>query len=157
MSDNDFMQQALEQAKLAEEAGEVPIGAVLVYQDKIIATGYNQPITQQDPTAHAEIVAINEASKFIGNFWLIDCELYTTCEPCPMCLGAIYWARIKKVYYATNREDAALAGFDDSFIYQELFKRFDERKIPMIEMKSLREEATLPFSKWNNCSEKTMY
>ena len=100
-----------------------PFGCVIVKDDKIIGKGCNSVIASNDPTAHAEVVAIRDACKTLGSFQLEDCEVYTTCEPCPMCMGALYWARPKKIYYANSRYDAASIGFDDSFIYEEIICR----------------------------------
>jgi tRNA(Arg) A34 adenosine deaminase TadA len=108
-----------------------PFGCVIVKDDTIIGRGCNSVIATNDPTAHAEIVAIREACKALGSFQLEDCEVYTTCEPCPMCMGALYWARPKKIYYANSRSDAAAIGFDDSFIYEEFVLPIAKRKMIM--------------------------
>jgi len=107
-----------------------PFGAVVVKDGKIIAQGSNEVLSQNDPTAHSEIVAIREACKNLNTYQLNDCEIYSSCEPCPMCLGAIYWTRPKKLYFAASRFDAAKAGFDDEHIYHEIPLEFDKRKIP---------------------------
>jgi tRNA(Arg) A34 adenosine deaminase TadA len=112
-----------------------PFGAVVARNGIVIAEGSNQVLRTQDPTAHAEIVVIREASATLGRFDLSDCELYSSCEPCPMCLGAIYWARLKAVYFANGRADAARAGFDDQFIYDEIPLALEERKIPLRQLK----------------------
>ena len=132
-----------------------PFGAVIVRDGKIVAEGANQVTSANDPTAHAEIVAIRRACYKLGVFELKDCELYTSCEPCPMCLGAIYWARLSRVYFANTAEDAAKIGFDDSFIYQQLQLPFAERKIPMIPL--LREQALTAFQYWQSKPDKIRY
>ncbi len=123
-----------------------PFGAVVVRNGEIIARGYNNVITSNDPTAHAEVDVIRKACQALGTYQLTDCELYTSCEPCPMCLGAIYWARPKKVYYGNTKSDAAQAGFDDQFIYNELNKELPERTIPMEQL--LPHEALAAFEAW---------
>jgi guanine deaminase len=132
-----------------------PFGCVIVKNGNIIARGFNNVISSNDPTAHAEVDAIRKACKELGTFQLDDCELYTSCEPCPMCLGAIYWARPKVVYYGNTKADAAQIGFDDQFIYDEIEKPLTERKIPMISF--LREEALEGFKKWEMKPNKTEY
>ena len=132
-----------------------PFGCVIVKDDKIIGRGNNKVTSSNDPTAHAEVVAIRDACKNLGTFQLEDCEVYSSCEPCPMCLGAIYWARPKLVYYANSREDAANIGFDDSMIYEELGIELDKRKIPIINLG--REEALKVFKEWQNKSDKIKY
>lgn len=132
-----------------------PFGAVVVKDGEIIARGYNQVTSSNDPTAHAEIIVIREACKKLGTFQLDDCEIYTSCEPCPMCLGAIYWARPRKVFYACNREDAARVGFDDQFIYDELDVSIDERKIDFANL--IREEGLHLFEEWKKKTDKTEY
>ncbi len=123
-----------------------PFGAVVVRDGKIVAEGVNQVTSKNDPTAHAEVLAIREACAKLGIFELKDCELYTSCEPCPMCFGAIYWARLSRVYFANTAEDAAKIGFDDSFIYGELRQPHSQRRIPAIQM--MREEALAGFRAW---------
>lgn len=132
-----------------------PFAALVVRDGSILAMGANQVTTSQDPTAHAEVVAIRSACQSARNFQLSDCELYTTCEPCPMCMGAIYWARITKVYYANTREDAAQIGFDDSFIYDQLVLPLESRKIAMIPL--MREEALEAFHEWEKSQTKVKY
>ncbi len=132
-----------------------PFGAVVVKNGEIISEGYNQVTSGNDPTAHAEIIAIREACKKLGSFQLDDCEIYTSCEPCPMCLGAIYWARPKKVFYACTRHDAAAANFDDQFIYDELKLKIEERKVDFENI--IREEGISLFEKWKSKSDKTEY
>ena len=132
-----------------------PFGAVIVKDGKIIGEGNNRVTSTNDPTAHAEVVAIRNACSNLSSFQLEGCELYTSCEPCPMCLGAIYWARPKAIYYACTRMDAADAGFDDQFIYDELAVDFNERKIPIIQQ--ARTESLEVFSKWKSKVDKTKY
>ena len=130
-----FMKAAVSAAAEGLRLGKGgPFGAIVVKDGKIIATGCNHVTSTNDPTAHAEVMAIREACRVLGTYQLTDCEIYTSCEPCPMCLGAIYWARPKKVYFASTRHDAAAAGFDDSFIYDELNVDADKRTIPLIRL-----------------------
>lgn len=154
--DSYFMQKAIDLAqKGANSNSGGPFGAVIVKDNKIIAEGYNKVTSTNDPTAHAEIVAIKEACKKLNSFQLDDCIIYTSCEPCPMCLGAIYWARPKKVFYACNREDASVIDFDDQFIYEELKTPIEKRKI---EFKNImRQEALLIFQNWKNKPDKIKY
>jgi guanine deaminase len=132
-----------------------PFGALVVKDGRVLAEGVNRVTATNDPTAHSEIVAIREACRALGNFQLTGCDLYTTCEPCPMCLGAIYWARPARVFYACVAADAAAAGFDDALIYEELARPFAERRLPMKQL--LREEALEIFSQWNRQANKTAY
>ena len=132
-----------------------PFGAVIVKDGKIIATGANEVTSSNDPTAHAEVVAIRNACKLLGSFQLEDCEIYCSCEPCPMCLGAIYWARPAKIYYANTKKDAADINFDDDFIYQEIELPVNNRKLPTIQI--LREEAQVAFNEWSKSTKKTEY
>lgn len=132
-----------------------PFGAIVVKNDEIIAEGCNSVTSTNDPTAHAEIVAIRKACEKLGTFQLDDCTIYTSCEPCPMCLGAIYWARPKKVFYGCTKEDAAAINFDDQFIYEELDKGIDNRKIPFIGIS--RKEAQIVFQQWSDKMDKTEY
>ena len=132
-----------------------PFGAIVVKDGKIIATGCNHVTSTNDPTAHADVMAIREACRVLGTYQLTDCEIYTSCEPCPMCLGAIYWARPKKVYFASTRHDAAAAGFDDSFIYDELNVDADKRTIPLIRLEE--EDAAALFKLWNSSDSKKEY
>jgi guanine deaminase len=151
-----FMQRAIELSAIGMQSDKGgPFGCVIVKDGKIIAEGYNQVTSTNDPTAHAEVVAIRNACEHLKSFQLDGCELYTSCEPCPMCLGAIYWARPEKVYYANTREDAANIGFDDSFIYDELTVEIKDRKIPMIPLG--RAEARSVFEAWKNKTDKTEY
>lgn len=132
-----------------------PFGAVVAKGGRIVAEGANRVTTTNDPTAHAEIVVIREACRVLGEFQLSGCELYTTCEPCPMCLGAIYWARPAQVFYACLAADAAAVGFDDAFIYEELKRPLSERRVPMQQL--LREESLKIFSLWKSQENKTPY
>lgn len=132
-----------------------PFGCIIVKGDKIVGRGNNKVTSTNDPTAHAEVVAIRDACKNLNTFQLDDCEVYTSCEPCPMCLGAIYWARPKKIYFANNRQDAANIGFDDSMIYDEMSAKIEDRKIPIISLG--REDALKVFTEWMNKEDKTIY
>lgn len=132
-----------------------PFAALVVKDGEILATGTNVVTTACDPTAHAEVVAIREACRKLGEFQLGGCEIYTTCEPCPMCLGAIYWARPARVYFANTASDAAAIGFDDSFIYQQLGVALAERAIPMVQL--MREEALAAFQEWERKSDRIGY
>ena len=149
------MKRAIELSIKSVNNGGGPFGSVIVKGDKIIAEGSNKVTSNNDPTAHGEIVAIREACKKLNNFSLNGCDLYSTCEPCPMCLSAIYWARIDKIYYANTREDARKIDFDDSLIYTELQKNIDKRKIPMIQM--MRNEALKAFELWEKKTDKVKY
>ena len=151
-----FMQEAIalsQQGIVNNEGG--PFGCVIVKGDEIIGRGNNKVVCNNDPTAHAEVVAIRDACKNLGTFQLDGCEIYTSCEPCPMCLGAIYWARPKIIYYANNREDAAVIGFDDSMIYEEMKVEIGDRKIPIISLH--REEAFKIFKEWMKKTDKNVY
>ena len=132
-----------------------PFATVIAKDGKIIAEGTNRVTSTNDPTAHAEIVAIREACRALGHFELTGCDLYTSCEPCPMCLGAIYWARPERTFYANRAEDAAAIGFDDADIYAELKRPLDARRMPMIPL--LREEALRAFQMWRDKTDKTPY
>ena len=132
-----------------------PFGAVVVKDGKIIARGYNQVTSLNDPTAHAEVVAIRNACKALNSFQLEGCEIYTSCEPCPMCLGAIYWARPSKVFYACTKTDAAHIHFDDDFIYREIEKPLGSRSLKFVQL--MREEALAAFQAWTNKTDKTEY
>ncbi len=152
---NEFMSRAIELSIESANKGTGPFGAVIVKDNKIISEGFNTVTSTNDPTSHAEISAIRNACKNINNFSLKGYELYTTCEPCSMCLSAIYWARIDKIYYANTRNDAQKIDFDDSFIYEELKKNIKERKIPMIQM--MRNEALIAFELWDKKTDKVKY
>ena len=144
----------LSREKSRENSGG-PFGAVVVRKGKIISRGWNQVASQNDPTAHAEVTAIRAACKKLKTFQLNDCELYTSCEPCPMCLAAIYWARVSKVFYAGTRRDAAKIQFDDDLIYREMAQPVARRKIPMKQL--LRPEALKVFAEWKNKPDKIRY
>ena len=132
-----------------------PFGAVVVKNYEIISSGVNEVTSSNDPTAHAEVVAIRKACEKLGSFQLEGCEIYCSCEPCPMCLGAIYWARPDKIYFANTKKDAAEINFDDDFIYNELDLSITQRKLPTIQL--LRDEALIAFSKWMASKNKTEY
>jgi len=153
--ENEFMKRAIELSIDSVNKSGGPFGSVIVKDNKIIAEGSNKVTFSNDPTAHGEIVAIREACKKLNNFNLSGCELYSTCEPCPMCLSAIYWARINKVYYANTREDARKIDFDDSLIYSELHKNIDKRKISMTQI--MRKEALKAFELWDKKVDKVKY
>jgi tRNA(Arg) A34 adenosine deaminase TadA len=151
-----FMEAAIalsEKAVLNGEGG--PFGCVIVKDGQIIGEGNNKVLSTNDPTAHAEIIAIREACKNLNSYQLDGCEIYTSCEPCPMCLGAIYWARPKIIYYANTREDAAQIGFDDSMIYDEIKEDVQYRKIPAINIS--RKKANFIFSEWHKKENKKLY
>ena len=152
---NKFMKRAIELSVESVNKGGGPFGCVIVKDETIVAEGSNQVTTTNDPTAHGEIVAIREACKKLNNFSLGGSELYSTCEPCPMCLSAIYWAHIEKVYYANTRDDAQKIDFDDSLIYSELLKNVKKRKIPMIQM--MRDKALKAFELWDKKADKVKY
>ena len=151
----EFMKRAIELSVESVNNGGGPFGSVIVKDNKIIATGSNKVTPTNDPTAHGEIVAIRDACKKLNNFTLNGCELYSSCEPCPMCLSAIYWARITKIYFANTREDAQKIDFDDSLIYSEFKKNINKRKIPMIQM--MRNEALKAFDLWDKKTDKVKY
>ena len=136
-------------------AGGGPFGAVIVRDGEVVATGVNRVTVNNDPTAHAEVCAIREACSKLNTFDLSGCEIYASCEPCPMCLGAIYWAHIDCIYHGCNAADAAAAGFDDSFIYDELELKRDERKIPNVELGA--DDARRAFEAWSDKEDKVRY
>ncbi len=153
---NPFMERAIQLSLENVRSGHGgPFGAVIVQESKIIAEGVNRVTQTNDPTAHAEVVAIREACRKLHLFELKGCEIYTSCEPCPMCLGAIYWARPDRVYFGNTAADAARIGFDDSLIYREISEPHSQRKIPMIQM--MHEEALEAFRVWNEMPGKTPY
>ena len=152
---NEFMKRAIELSIESVNKGTGPFGCVIVFKNKIIAEGSNKVTSTNDPTAHGEIVAIRQACKNFNNFDLSGCELYSTCEPCPMCLSAIYWAHIDKIYYANTRDDAQKIDFDDSLIYSELQKNLKKRKIPMVQI--MRDEALKAFQLWDKKADKIKY
>lgn len=144
----------LSQQKMRQNCGG-PFGAIIVRNNKIVGRGWNQVTSTCDATAHAEITAIREACAKLSTFELSDCEIYTSCEPCPMCLGAIYWARLRRIHYANTRKDAAAIQFDDDFLYQEITLPVSRRAIPMTQL--LRNEALKVFVEWNNKPDKIRY
>jgi tRNA(Arg) A34 adenosine deaminase TadA len=156
----DYIEQAMRRAiqlsveKMQGGSGG-PFGAVIIKENAIIAEGWNQVTSCNDPTAHAEVVAIRSACQLLKTFNLNGCILVTSCEPCPMCLAATYWARVDKIYYANTRFDAAEIGFDDSFFYDELAKPVLERQVPMVEL--LRNEGLLAFQHWSQKSDRMEY
>jgi tRNA(Arg) A34 adenosine deaminase TadA len=152
----EFMRAAIEEGRKGMNANEGgPFGAIIVKDGQIIGRGHNQVLLLNDPTAHAEVMAIRDACKKLKDFQLADCDLYTSCEPCPMCLGAIYWARPRAVYFACNRADAAAIECDDDFIYQQVSTSLNNRSIPFQEL--LREEALELFRNWAQKVDKTPY
>lgn len=154
--DKEFMRRAIELAQDGIDANDGgPFGAIIVKDGRIIGEGCNRVTSTNDPTAHAEIVAIREACRNLNSFQLEGCLIYTSCEPCPMCLGAIYWARPARMYFACTREDAAGVGFDDDFIYEEIERPIEERRIESINF--LREEGLTVFENWANKPDKTEY
>ncbi|MEA3447471.1 MAG: nucleoside deaminase [Bacteroidota bacterium] len=155
MFQEKFMQKTIQLAKDNIPSGNGPFGAVIVKDGEIIAEASNSVTQTNDPTAHAEINAIRKATEKLKTFDLSGCEIYASCEPCPMCLGAIYWARLDKLYFASGREEAAKSGFDDEFIYKELGKSIRERTIPTRQM--MQEEGKIVFKTWNDFEEKIMY
>ncbi len=152
---NKFMLKAIELSIKSAETIGGPFGCVIVKENKIISEGSNKVTSTNDPTAHGEIVAIREACLKLNTFNLSGCELYSTCEPCPMCLSAIYWSRIDKIFYANTRDDAKNIDFDDSFIYSEINKKIEDRKIQMIQMH--RNEALKAFKIWDEKVDKIKY
>lgn len=151
-----FMEEAIRISIRKMRAGcGGPFGAVVVRKGKIVGRGWNQVTSENDPTAHAEVSAIRAACKRLKTFQLDDCELYTSCEPCPMCLAAIYWARFRKVFYANTRKDAAKIEFDDALIYHEVSLPIAKRKIPMKQL--MRAKALTAFVEWKNKTDKIRY
>ena len=155
MEENKFMLRAIELSIKSAETIGGPFGCVVVKENKIISEGSNKVTSTNDPTAHGEIVAIREACLKLNTFNLSGCELYSTCEPCPMCLSAIYWSHIDKIFYANTRDDAKNIDFDDSFIYSEINKKIEDRKIQMIQMH--RDEALKAFKIWDEKTDKIEY
>jgi tRNA(Arg) A34 adenosine deaminase TadA len=151
-----FMQEAIRISRDMMRQGEGgPFGAVVVRNGEIVGRGWNQVTSTNDPTAHAEIAAIRAACQRLGSFWLDDCEMYTSCEPCPMCLGAIYWARLRKLYFGAARKDAAEAGFIDDWIYEEIARPHFERTLACEQL--LGEQAVLAFAEWKTKADKILY
>ena len=149
------MERAIALSLESVKSGGGPFGSVIIKNNEIISEGMNRVTKNNDPTAHGEIVAIRNACKKLNDFSLKGCELYTSCEPCPMCLSAIYWSRIDKIYYANTRDDAKKIDFDDSLIYSELTKKIKERKIPTTQL--MRDEALQGFTLWKNTENKVKY
>ena len=154
--DNIFMARAIQLAIDNVTSGRGgPFGAIVVKDSNVIAEAANLVTATNDPTAHAEIVAIRAACQKLGVFDLEGCEIFTSCEPCPMCLGAIYWARLSRIYFASDAADASQAGFDDSLIYREIAQPYSQRKVPMIQ--TMRDEALAAFRAWQEKSNKIEY
>ena len=149
------MKRAIELSIESVNKGGGPFGSVVTKDNKIISEGFNKVTSTNDPTAHGEIVAIRNSCKILNSFSLKGCDLYTSCEPCPMCMSAIYWARIDNVYYANTRDDAKKIDFDDSLIYSELLKNINKRKIPMIQI--MRDKALKAFELWDKKMDKIKY
>ena len=152
---NEFMQRAIDLSRESVKSGGGPFGAVIVKNGNIIAEASNGVTQNNDPTGHAEINAIRKAAKTLQNFDLSECEIYSSCEPCPMCLGAIYWAGLDRLYFANTKEDAAKIQFDDQFIYEEIEKPFSERKL--ITKQIMRNEAIKAFQDWDELEGKIRY
>ena len=155
MRKEDIMREAISLADNNVRNGGGPFGAVIVKDGKVVATGVNRVTANNDPTAHAEVSAIRNACKKLKTFDLSGCEIYSSCEPCPMCLGAIYWSRIKKIYYGNSKADAKDIGFDDSFIYDELALPYGQRHVAMERL--LGDEAIATFNEWKSRPDKTEY
>lgn len=155
MTKQEFMKRAIDLATENVRQGGGPFGAVIVKNNEIIAEGVNRVTMQHDPTAHAEVQAIRKACQVLNTFDLTGCDIYSSCEPCPMCLGAIYWAHLDHLYFAGTKTDAARAGFDDAFIYKELPLPINERKLPTETM--MNQEAQLPFEQWMTKEDKIEY
>ena len=152
---NEFMSRAIELSIESIHKGGGPFGSLIVKDNKIISEGFNKVTSTNDPTAHGEIVAIRNSCKILSSFSLKGCDLYTSCEPCPMCMSAIYWAKIDNVYYANTSNDAKKIDFDDSLIYEQLTKNIKERKIRMIQL--MRNEALKAFELWDKKKDKIKY
>ena len=153
--DKQFMREAIRLANESVNRGGGPFGAVIVKDGKVIAGSSNSVTIDNDPTAHAEVNTIREACRRLGTFDLSGCTIYTSCEPCPMCLGAIYWARINRIFYGNNRKDARDIQFADDFIYEELERPLGNRTVPIIPL--LRDEALVTFRLWSEKTDKTEY
>lgn len=153
---HDMMQKAIALSRERMRAGHGgPFGALIVKDGEVIAEGYNRVTSTNDPTAHAEVVAIREACRALGRFSLAGCEIYSSCEPCPMCLAAIYWARLERIYFANSRADAAAIGFDDDHLYREIPKKLSERTIPTLQVEL--PEARAVFEEWRDMPDKVIY
>lgn len=154
-SHNDFMKEAIQLSIKNIDEGGGPFGAVIVKDNIIIARGVNRVTTLNDPTAHAEVTAIREATKVLNTFDLSGCDIYTSCEPCPMCLGAVYWAHLDHVYFGNTKIDARNIGFDDAFIYDEIMLPIEKRKLSTVQI--MHEEAKSAFKKWESKEDKIEY
>jgi guanine deaminase len=151
-----FMNEAIRLSQIGMQKNEGgPFGCVIVKDDEIVGRGWNRVLATNDPTAHAEVVAIRDACQHLGSFHLEGCELYTSCEPCPMCMGAIYWAQLKMIYFANTRNDADAIGFNDSFIYDELSSANEDRNVRMIALG--RSDALKIFEQWSEKGNKKLY
>ncbi|WP_080875913.1 nucleoside deaminase [Oceanobacillus timonensis] len=155
MENKELMEKAVEIAQKSAVTGGGPFGAIVVKNGEIVGTGRNQVTATNDPTAHAEVQAIREACKALDSFQLTDCEIYTSCEPCPMCIGAIFWARPKAVYYAASKTEAAEAGFDDQFIYEQIALPVENRDIRMKQI--CPNQYDMPFRIWKDADNKAEY
>ena len=155
MTREELMRKAIELSVRNVSEGGGPFGAVVAKDGEIIATGVNRVTAEHDPTAHAEVNAIRAAARKLGTFDLSGCEIYTSCEPCPMCLGAVYWARLDRMYYGNDKHDAAAAGFDDAFIYEELELKPEERRLESLRL--LPREAVKAFEIWKSKEDKVKY
>ena len=155
MKHEEYMREAIRLSIENIKQGGGPFGAVIVKDGQIIATGINRVTATCDPTAHAEVSAIRQAAKALNSFDLSGCDIYTSCEPCPMCLGAIYWAHIDRMFYGNTKTDAKNIGFDDSFIYDEIDLRIEDRRLKAQQL--LPEEAIKAFQAWENDTDKTPY
>ena len=154
-SHNSFMLEAINLSSKNIDEGGGPFGAIIVKENKVIARGVNRVTMNNDPTSHAEVNAIRDAAKVLNTFDLSGCDIYTSCEPCPMCLGAIYWAHINHIFYGNSKIDAKNIGFDDAFIYDEIMLPIEKRKLSTKQL--LREEAQIVFQKWTNKEDKIEY
>ena len=155
MTREELMRKAIELSVRNVSEGGGPFGAVVAKDGEIIATGVNRVTAEHDPTAHAEVNAIRAAARKLGTFDLSGCEIYTSCEPCPMCLGAVYWARLDRMFYGNDKHDAAAAGFDDAFIYEELELKPEERRLESLRL--LPREAVKAFEIWKSKEDKVKY
>lgn len=155
MTNEELMREAIELSRKNVAEGGGPFGAVIARKGEIIATGVNRVTDSCDPTAHAEVSAIRAAARELGTFDLSGCEIFTSCEPCPMCLGAIYWAHLDRIYYGNTKHDAAAIGFDDAFIYEELELKPEDRKLPSEHL--LGDEAIKAFQDWERKDDKVCY
>jgi len=154
-SEQEWLDQACELAAKNVADGGGPFGALVVRDGVLVASGVNQVTPTLDPTAHAEVVAIREACRALRSFQLTGCEVFASCEPCPMCLAAIYWARADRLYFAATKADAAAAGFEDSFIYEEIARPLAERRLPARQL--LHDAATQPFEEWARAGSRVLY